>query len=917
MSEPPSFVVSAATPDNVWGVGGGVSPGASASASASEKNATGAASAGPTPSPDAAPAPKRRSCVTCRARKVRCDKLSPCSNCRRGKIECIFPSGDKPPRWTRRLDRFGPLQGQPQPAPAAHPGVNQVMDRLRTLEGLVKELSGQLEHANAVNAAHASGTSGPPSQADSPGSSSQGRDPERIGEAASSAAILQQQFGRLVLQDASSRSRYVASGFWSRINDEINGLKMDTQGLAGEVSDDSLDEDAPETTPATQERDRTPADRHAFLFRHSIGASGPSLEELRPLPSQIPFLLDVFYENINQVAQLVHMPTIRKMIREVGSSRTAVLTPANEALMFSIYYSAVTSMEEEDVTENFGTSKAELNMQYRIGLEMALARADFMSVSDLTIVQAFVIFLLLVRRHDSPRYVWMMTGLAIRMGQALGLQRDGSNLPQLTPYEVEIRRRVWWTLCILDVRTSEDQGTDLSIGPNSFDTKWPLNINESDISPETKETPQEREGVTDMSFSIIMVKISHITRKMVKPGPKDGKPSDMVNLLWEAFDEGYLKYSNGSKDIKFWVGAVVARLVMAKMDLLVSLPVLFSSPSDHFTDELRTKLLISAIEVAEYNHALNAEQACRQWRWIYQTYTHWHAVVYMLIEIPRRPWSPIVERAWVALHSAWLIPRESKQNKNDRIWFPLRKLMIKAQKRRETEIARLRGNPQAARQVEIEDANIPHPQTAGPISAAATVDLFLERWRRLVGLAEAPAGTAQPTVPAGLDNAYSSAGQGSREASQPSFQPTAAYAPTGSFFQGSYPATQGSPASLPLAQDFSHASMGTASAMMMPSASSDPSVTFGLSSEPFLAASNPFIPMAGDWPDPQATDPNLTPWLWQDTDVSPDAFASMGSDDLDINMDLDGDMNWYNWVESAKGMETAWNGSGGAPPWGS
>jgi hypothetical protein len=124
---------------------------------------------------------------------------------------------------------------------------------------------------------------------------------------------------------------------------------MDTQGLAVDVSDDSLDEESPETTPATQERDRTPADRHAFLFRHSIGASGPSLEELRPLPSQIPFLLDVFYENINQVAQLVHMPTIRKMIREVGSSRTAVLSPANEALMFSIYYSAVTSMEEEDV----------------------------------------------------------------------------------------------------------------------------------------------------------------------------------------------------------------------------------------------------------------------------------------------------------------------------------------------------------------------------------------------------------------------------------------------------------------------------------------------------------------------------------------------------------------------------------------
>jgi len=79
----------------------------------------------------------------------------------------------------------------------------------------------------------------------------------------------------------------------------------------------------------------------------------------------------------------------------------------------------------------------------------------------------------------------MMTGLVIRMAQALGLHRDGANFQKLTPYEIEMRRRVWLSLCMLDVRASEDQGMEYTIALGSFDTKLPLNINDEDIGPNT------------------------------------------------------------------------------------------------------------------------------------------------------------------------------------------------------------------------------------------------------------------------------------------------------------------------------------------------------------------------------------------------------------------------------------------------
>ena len=308
-----------------------------------------------------------------------------------------------------------------------------------------------------------------------------------------------------------------------------------------------------------------------------------------------------------------------------------------------------------------------------------------------------------------------MTGLLIRMGLALGLHRDGANFPNLNPYEIEMRRRAWAVLCVIDVRASEDQGTDYTIALGSYDTKLPLNFNDPDLDPGLKEMPTEREGLTDMSISRVSFGISTLTKEMIARGNQKldlEEQEQLVNELYERAEQGYLQYLNKSK-ISYWVVATSTRLVMAKMTLLVYLPILFSSPNETLSDRIRNKLLIAAIEVAEYNHALNAEQACRGWRWIFQTYTHWHAIIYMLIEMSRRPWSPIVERAWIALHSAWLIPTQSHLGKNLRVWFPLRKLMAKAERHRASELERMRHDPAPIDNLVADDAKLPLPSSPG------------------------------------------------------------------------------------------------------------------------------------------------------------------------------------------------------------
>ncbi|KAH7122168.1 fungal-specific transcription factor domain-containing protein [Dactylonectria estremocensis] len=846
------------------GAGGG-------SAAAPEGNSASSVS---TPA-SASASTKLRSCVVCRSRKVRCDKLSPCSNCRRANIACVVPSNDRPPRWARRLERItkDAAASTARTPHGADPGAVQVMERLRNLESLVKELSGQLEQANAaVTSAHE-------------------REANRqMNTPSPDAGVMQQHFGRLVLQDT-SQSHYIGSGFWSRVSDELDGLKIDTRRLADDDSDTSEDEDSPGKSSVTHELERSPSERHSFLFGHNLAAAAPDLREFRPLPSQIPFLLNIFSENVNLLFQIVHIPYVTQLTRGMRGVDLSSLTPANEALVFSISYAAVTSMEEDDVMDNFGASKAELNFKYRLGLEHALAKADFLNSPDIVLVQAFTIFLSLARRHDSPKFVWMMTGLVIRMALAIGLHRDGSHFKNLSPYEVQMRRRVWWSLCMLDIRASEDQGTDYTIASGSFDTKLPLNIDDSNLGPNTREMPAEHQGVTCMSIALVSFEMCETIRQMMAPGAKPTleEQSRLLNSLYAKLENGYLQYSAETWSVASLVMITCTRLVIAKLRLLIYLPVLFSPPSEHFSDDLRNQLLVAALEVAEYNHALNAERDHRHWRWIYQTYTHWYAIVFLLIEVSRRPWSPIVERAWVALHSSWLIPAQPNAAKNLRTWVPLRKLMSKARKHRKTELERLRGDALAINQLEESDRNIPVPASSGPFPMGKGEELFLQHWRSLVSKPARSDGPKQLTGPPGIvdstmsipaeqvdaprhDSARDHAGLHTEMWSNITIEPVDLV--SGSQSGGSRPP-----------DTFSH-----------PKQVGEMSSAFSGPADASSHSTPSTVPT--DSSDGQMIGPGFTPWLWADNDPTVDVFA-----DVDVNMDMDENVDWNNWLEIATGVE--------------
>lgn len=415
---------------------------------------------------------------------------------------------------------------------------------------------------------------------------------------------------------------------------------------------------------------------------------------------------------------------------------------------------------------NFNTDKARLLDQYRFGTEQALAKANFVNTSDAVVVQAVTLYLVVVRRNDSTRFSWTLTGLVIRIAQSLGMHREGTQFADLTPFEIEMRRRLWWTLVVVDLRSAEDQGTELVIAERTWDTEFPLNINDNDFGPDMKDFPPERQGATDVTFCLIRYEICSLARKLhssvnaLAPCPKDTQLTfqereEMLLEMYNRVEAKYLKPCDDAKgELLHWVAAAIARLIMAKMSLTVYQSVLFPGQGLEVSQHARDRIFNSSVEVVEYSRLLNNEEKCKQYRWLFQTYTNWYAVAYLLLELGRRDWAPPMEKAWMALASTFrLEPAElAKLQGNNAVMFPIRKLFVKAQKHRESEIERLRNDPAAAEKLDMSEDNMTAPMiTFQHLPASVRTSIALDRWRTIVGrpkAGKAPHRSCMDVVPA-------------------------------------------------------------------------------------------------------------------------------------------------------------------------
>lgn len=324
--------------------------------------------------------------------------------------------------------------------------------------------------------------------------------------------------------------------------------------------------------------------------------------------------------------------------------------------------------------------------QLRLGTEKALNQADLLNTTSLPVIQAFIIYLFTLRRYESARYIWCLVGLLVRLAISIGLHRDGSSIPSMSPFEVEIRRRVWWHICCTEIRLNDGQVPEMGMSERDFDTREPTNVNDADISPGMRTLPSPREGFTDTTITLIGCEKWRLTRAMqfVTSKLNSGQRESDANIEHKLEKLRNFKERMSAERYHWQLDqpiqlalAILSKVHANSWELMINHHKCQPLSPEGTPDD---KSFTLALAIVEDFYEFQQNEATKRWAWLVQGNVHWQPLAIVLTHVCSRPWDATAEHAWsLVTRSLSIVPAVAQ---TDPIWRALQHLIAKAHRHR-------------------------------------------------------------------------------------------------------------------------------------------------------------------------------------------------------------------------------------------
>ncbi|KAL7625626.1 hypothetical protein AAE478_004846 [Parahypoxylon ruwenzoriense] len=447
--------------------------------------------------------------------------------------------------------------------------------------------------------------------------------------------------GKLIVDDGGVK--FIDSFLWASIHNELSAMR--------EILEDEETIDDPCTPAESQSSDLN----SALVLSDTSHAN---LEDLHPQPAHVFRLWQTFLERVNPLTKVIHVPTVQPLLVEAAASRANI--PKNaEALLFSIYLMATVALTEEECLERFSCTKEEAYNRFSKGCRVALMRIGILKNYDLVVLQALVLYLFSLPGRYDRHAAWILNGVTVRIAQKMGLHRDGEFLG-LSPFETEMRRRLWWRIVLLDALYALMSGLGQSLLPRSWDTKQPLNINDSDLYP-TMTTIQAKDSPTDMIFCLICCEIAklmvdtpelHAVILQNEMGAETPEPDkiERASRRVDELDRTILDILNKYSDLSMGPIHVLATETRAIMiDKLRELICPVKEQPEWGTEILTPKdhLFKMALTAGEHNLKMYQMPDTRGFfLWFMMSHFQVEVFIYMVGQLSWRTSGQLVERAW-------------------------------------------------------------------------------------------------------------------------------------------------------------------------------------------------------------------------------------------------------------------------------
>ena len=157
--------------------------------------------------------------------------------------------------------------------------------------------------------------------------------------------------------------------------------------------------------------------------------------------------------------------------------------------------------------------------QYRSCAGWALSRGRF-THPNMTTLAAFLLYVdaHFIMNRASQMDCYILSGVCIRLMLKMGLHREPSKVGDISPFEAEMRRRMWNMAVQIDLLVSFHMGLPSMLQGIESDSDFARNLQDSDFGPDSAELPLSRPDTdwTTMSYPIFKTRLVRVFGEIAK-----------------------------------------------------------------------------------------------------------------------------------------------------------------------------------------------------------------------------------------------------------------------------------------------------------------------------------------------------------------------------------------------------------------
>ncbi|KAI9830514.1 MAG: hypothetical protein M1819_005472 [Sarea resinae] len=272
----------------------------------------------------------------------------------------------------------------------------------------------------------------------------------------------------------------------------IRGTALSVLGMEIDLADFSSS-DVDEPDPSVFQPDLYNKSYQSFL--QSALNVNQRIEKV-DLPSKIEGITyaDWYFRVMNSYLPVLHKPTFMALLARIYDDPDFRPSPAELVMvhmMFAIMFFQYASRNWED-------SSQQSDLHYRSNQHYHYALGFFYQLianHSLQDVQALALLCAHLRNFPKPGASWVVTNMTLTLAIELGLHRSSKRWAQTNPVrnilEIEMRKRVFWSILLIHVTISGKLGRPMALRAEDFDVELPEAVDDELLSEAGIDTSRE------------------------------------------------------------------------------------------------------------------------------------------------------------------------------------------------------------------------------------------------------------------------------------------------------------------------------------------------------------------------------------------------------------------------------------------